>query len=95
MEGKRRGRLGVCSQSLHANVDWLKDWVDHQFQIGADEIILHAPQVPSDLSPVKAAYSQIQSSMTLHHDKHLTNPPASNATQGWLAFSVYLGRSTK
>ena len=45
MEDKRRGRLGVCSQSLHTDVEWLRDWVEHQLAIGADKIILHAPQV--------------------------------------------------
>lgn len=45
MEGARKGRLGVCSQSLHNDAEWLRDWVDHQFDVGADEVILHTPQV--------------------------------------------------
>ena len=45
MDSRRRGKLGVCSQSLHADVDWLKDWVDHQFAMGANEVIMHAPKV--------------------------------------------------
>ena len=45
MDGSRKGRLGVCSQSLHSHVDWLQDWVEHQFGIGADEVILHIPKV--------------------------------------------------
>ena len=44
MEPRRKGKLWVCSQSLHVDVDWLKDWVDHQFAMGADEVILHAPK---------------------------------------------------
>lgn len=45
MAGSRKGKLAVCSQSLYGNVEWLKEWVDHQFVIGADEVILHTPTV--------------------------------------------------
>lgn len=45
MSGKRLGKLGVCSQPLITDRAWLRDWVDHQFRIGADEVIMHVPKV--------------------------------------------------
>ena len=45
MVGHRVGRLGVCTQPLFTHRAWLKDWVDYQFLIGADEVIMHLPKV--------------------------------------------------
>lgn len=48
--GERLGRLSVCSQPLSTNREWLRDWVDHQFAIGADKVFMHVPKVRPDLS---------------------------------------------
>lgn len=45
MDGHHKGKLAVCSQSIYSETEFMKEWVEHQFSIGADEIILHAPQV--------------------------------------------------
>ena len=47
MSGKRLGRLGVCTQPLFTERVWLRDWVDYQFQIGADEVLMHWAKVSS------------------------------------------------
>lgn len=48
MSGKRLGKLAVCSQPLITDRSWLRDWVAHQFQIGADEVYLHVPKVSQE-----------------------------------------------
>ena len=47
MPGERLGRLSVCSQPLITHREWLREWVDYQFQIGADEVFMHVPKVRS------------------------------------------------
>ena len=47
MSGKRLGKLGVCTQPLFTERAWLRDWVDYQFQIGADEVLMHWAKVSS------------------------------------------------
>lgn len=52
MAGQRIGRLGVCTQPLFTYRPWLRDWVEYQFLIGADEVIMHRPQVVPVLQPM-------------------------------------------
>ena len=40
-----QGTLAVCSQPLHTNREWLRNWVQHYLDLGAEKVIMHAPRV--------------------------------------------------
>ena len=59
--GSNSASMAVCSPPLHKYTEWLEEWVQHNFLLGADVIYLHVPSVRTLDSALRQLLSLLHS----------------------------------